>query len=57
MTEEQTKKYLNDRIWDKFVEWIYGQTIGIIDGKIDYYDHDVIRFADAYLEGKPTYFD
>jgi hypothetical protein len=58
MNEKTTKEYLLERIWEKFCEWMVGQTVGVTENnEIDYYDHDVKRFADAILEGKKTYWD
>lgn len=58
LTSDETKAYLNNRIWEKFGKWITGQTCPVMeDGKLGYYSWDVERFADMILERKPTYWD
>jgi len=60
-SKERTKEYLSARIWDKFSDWIGGQTCPIIKRKgkkeTGYYSWDVERFADAILENIKTYWD
>lgn len=41
----------------KFLEWMTGQTIGVVDCESAYYLEDVMRFKTKVLEGKSTYFD
>ena len=57
MTTKEVKKYLESRFWDKFGDWISGQTCPLWRGKLCFYKHDVERFTDAILERKVTYFD
>lgn len=53
----KARKYLSQRMWDKFLEWVEGQTCPVIRGRLGVYEHDVKRFADMVLEGKRTYWD
>jgi hypothetical protein len=58
MTHDQVKEYLTERIMKAFDEWMVGQTGPILsNGEFGYYKHDVERFADGVLLGKPTYWD
>lgn len=57
MSKKEVEYYLSALIMEKFFKWISGQTCPLIKGKTHYYEHDVRRFADMILEGKPTYFD
>jgi len=42
MNEKEVKDYL----FKKFIEWMYGQTVGINkDGSTNYYRYDVERYA------------
>lgn len=34
----------NNLTWSVFATWMEGQTMGVKDGEIDYYDWDVERF-------------
>ena len=44
--------------WEKFVEWMYGQTTGAYpDGTFDYYEWDVNRYIDLVVRGQPTFWD
>ncbi len=58
LSSEQTRKYLSDRMWKKFGEWITGQTCPVLkNGKYGYFKWDVERFADWVLKKKSTYWD
>ena len=58
LTSREVKKYLSTRIMIKFYKWISHQTCPVLPhGETGYYIHDVERFADMLLEGKPTYWD
>ena len=58
MTERQVKKYLRDKTWQHFSDWMRGQTCPVLrGGKQGYYRHDVERYMEGILEGRPTYFD
>ena len=58
MTEKQVKEYLNSRVWAHFCKWMTGQTCPVLsDEKGGYFKHDVERYANGILEGKPTYWD
>jgi hypothetical protein len=41
----------------RFLRWIAGQTVGVVNKKIAYYSWDVDRFLELVREGKQTYFD
>lgn len=43
MFAEEVKLKVGDKMPD-FLKWMYGQTVGLRNGKIDYYDYDVERF-------------
>ncbi len=48
--EEMVKKKVleilkeNNLKWSAFSKWMDGQTMGIVDGELDYYERDVERF-------------
>ena len=46
MSSQQVKQLLkeNNLLWDDFIEWMFGQTVAIINGEPDYYEYDVMRF-------------
>lgn len=52
MKAEEVKKEIGESNWDKFCEWMYGQTVGINeDGSFDYYACDVMAFKEKLLTG------
>ena len=52
MTEYEVKKEIGENNWDKFCEWMYGQTVGLNeDGTTDYYDCDVEAFKRKIKKG------
>ena len=58
MTEEEVKTYIREENWNKFVEWIGGQTCPVLeDGVLGYFPWDVERFKNLVLKDKPTYWD
>jgi hypothetical protein len=57
MTEEEVKDLFAKEMWKEFSKWMVGQTCTMWKGKFAYYDHDVKRFVEMKLRGKPTYFD
>ena len=59
MTKKEVKKLLkeNKLTWKDFSKWMTGQTVGMINEEIDYYDHDVKRFIAMRKHNIPTYFD
>ena len=59
MTKKEVKKLLkeNKLKWSDFSKWMNGQTVGMKDGEIDYYDWDVQRYIQLLVNNKPTYFD
>jgi len=63
LTVEQTREVIGKRVWEHFNEWMIGQTGPMLEdektGKavLGIYKHDVERYLDSILKGKPTYFD
>lgn len=47
MKEIEVKELLNENNlkWDDFIDWMIGQTHGIVDGEPDYYEWDVKKFV------------
>ena len=57
MREEDAIKRIGKENWDKFKEFMEGQTIGTYpDGSANIYECDVENFINK-LKGKPTFFD
>ena len=46
MLEKEARKAIKEAggSWKVFCKWMSGQTMGMIDGEIHYYDCDVDRF-------------
>jgi len=45
MKEKKVKKIIGDENWEKFLEWMSGQTVGRNnDGSTDYFESDVKAF-------------
>jgi len=45
MNEQEVKEYIGTTHWDAFLDFMYGQTVGVNeDGSIVYYEADVERF-------------
>jgi hypothetical protein len=57
LTEEEVKALFAKEMWKDFSKWMVGQTCALWKGEMVFYDHDVKRFLDMKLKGKPTYFD
>ena len=62
LSEEQARELIQDRVWEHFTEWLGGQTCpGVKDrqGRVvpGIFRHDVERYLELLLHGKPTYFD
>ena len=59
MTTKQTQKLLKKHKLDidEFIGWMRGQTVGMKNGEIDFYEHDIKRYIDMKTKGIPTYFD
>jgi hypothetical protein len=52
MTEQQVKKKIGNKNWEKFCEWMTGQTIGLNeDGTTDFYECDVEAFMQKLKTG------
>ncbi len=43
--------------FDKFSDWMCGQTVGMKNGEIDYYDCDVDNYIDWKTKGIAPFFD
>jgi hypothetical protein len=57
-SERGAKSYISKRVWKHFCGWMTGQTVPVLpNGKIGVYKHDVERYVDGILLGKPTYWD
>ena len=52
MNYKQVIKLIGKKNIKKFESWMHGQTCGLIDGEIDYYDHDVADFVRMLKSGK-----
>ena len=52
------EEHLSREEWEKFAEWMNGQTC-VLDDKLGLinYTHDVLRGLDYIRHGKKTYFD
>lgn len=63
LTLEQTREVIGKRVWEHFNQWMTGQTGIMLEDKktgkaaLGIYKHDVERYLDSVLKGKPTYFD
>ena len=62
LSEKQARELIRKRVWKHFTEWMGGQTCpGIKDeqGRVvpGIFRHDVERYLESLLHGKPTYFD
>ena len=62
LTRKEAKALMADMVWKHFGKWFCGQTGPVITnekGKTEngFYTHDVERYLDMILKGKPTYFD
>lgn len=52
MTEEQVIKLIGEENWDKFLNWMSGQTVGMYpDGSFNYYECDVEAFCEKLRSG------
>jgi len=62
LTAEEARALIQQRVWKHFAEWMGGQTCpGVKDKQgrmvLGVFRHDVERYFDSLLQGKPTYFD
>ena len=62
LTMAQAKRLIEQRVWDHFLQWTRGQTGPLVrDAKgkrvCGIFKHDVERYLDSILRGRPTYFD
>jgi len=55
--DEDIKRIMSKSEIEKFEGWIYGQTVGVVRGKVAYYSWDVERFLRLIRKGVPTFFD
>ncbi len=51
MNEAEVIKRIGKSNWKKFCKWMYGQTMGLKDGKPDYYECDVEAFVKKIKTG------
>ena len=52
MTESEVKKEIGEDNWDKFCDWMTGQTVGQYpNGETDFYDCDVEAFKEKLKSG------
>ena len=52
MTEQEVKKRIGKQNWQKFLNWMTGQTCGLYpDGSIDFYVCDVDAFIEKMQSG------
>ena len=62
LTPAQAKRLIERRVWTHFLQWMHGQTGPVIkDAKgksvCGIFRHDVERYLNGILHGRPTYFD
>lgn len=62
LSDEEARDLIRERVWKHFTEWMSGQTCpGIKDKQgrvvLGIFRHDVERYLNSLLHGKPTYFD
>lgn len=53
MTEKEARDRVGEEQWGEFLDWMQGQTVGLKDGEVDYYEYDV----DRYVRGKRVVHD
>lgn len=52
MREKQVRETIGDKNWNKFIEWMQGQTCSAYpNGETNYYEHDVQAFIDKMQTG------
>lgn len=56
-TYDEIKSFMTAQEYEKFCEWMNGQTCAIEDDVIYVYECDVERFLAMVRRGKPTYWD
>ncbi len=56
MNRQQVIKKIGKENWDKFLDFMGGQTVLLIDEKLDFFEIDVDNFLNK-LKGKPTFWD
>ena len=62
LSAEEARALIQERVWKHFAEWMGGQTGTVMKDKQGrmvpgIFRHDVERYLDSVLQGKPTYFD
>lgn len=55
--KEDIVEMMSGKELKQFGTWIEGQTGMIVEGRLLYYTHDVLRFLNLVRNGQPTYFD
>jgi hypothetical protein len=49
MLKHQVLLVIGKERWEEFEKFMEGQTVSIIDGEVDYYEHDVDNFLNNKL--------
>ncbi|MBI3011547.1 MAG: hypothetical protein HYY58_03545 [Candidatus Omnitrophica bacterium] len=62
LSAEEARELIQERVWKHFAEWMDGRNGPVITDKqgravAGIFRHDVERYLDSLLHGKPTYFD
>ncbi len=52
MNKKQVQNKIGIENWSVFSNWMRGQTVGITNGEINYYDYDVERFISYKFDPK-----
>lgn len=50
MTLEEVAEKIGRANLQAFSEWMYGQTSGLVNGMVDYYEHDVEVFMEQHRD-------
>lgn len=56
MNKEEVIKRIGKENWRKFTAFMYGQTVKMKNGEVNYFSCDVDNFI-AKMKGEPTFFD
>ena len=48
MTLQEVENRIGPKNLKAFSDWMYGQTCGLLNGGVNYYEHDVERFMDYH---------
>ena len=48
LNEKEVKEFIGEDLWEEFLIWMHGQTVGMNDDEsTNYYDYDVERFKNG----------